>query len=40
MVSYFYYFSMISYEFAKSGRKRKRENINSNELNLARAGPR
>jgi hypothetical protein len=39
LVSYFYHFSMIFYGFSKSGRKRKRESINSNGLNLARAGP-
>jgi hypothetical protein len=38
LVSYFYIFSIISYEFPKSVRKRKRENINSNGLDSARYG--
>jgi hypothetical protein len=37
--SNFYHFSIISYKFPKSGRKRKRESINSNMLNLARYSP-
>jgi hypothetical protein len=31
---------MISYEFPKSGRKRKRKKVNSTGLKLAQAGPR
>jgi hypothetical protein len=40
LVSYFYHFSMISYEFPKSRRKRKRKNMNSDGLKLAQDGPR
>jgi hypothetical protein len=40
LVSYFYNFSMIFYEFPKSGRKRKRKKVNSNGLKLAHVGPR
>jgi hypothetical protein len=39
LVSYFYYFSIIFYRFPKSGRKRKREMVNSGGLQLARVGP-
>ena len=37
---FFLSFSMISYEFPKSGRKRKRKKVNSNGLKLAQVGPR
>jgi hypothetical protein len=40
LVSYFCHFSIIFYGFPKSGRKRKRESINSNGLKLAQVGPR
>jgi hypothetical protein len=40
LVSYFYHFSLIFYEFPKSGRKRKRKKVNSNGLKLAQVGPR
>jgi hypothetical protein len=40
LVSYFYHFSMISYEFPKSGRKIKRIKVNSTGLKLAQVGPR
>jgi hypothetical protein len=39
LVSYFYHFSKISYEFSKSNRKRKIESMNSNGLKPARYGP-
>jgi hypothetical protein len=39
LVSYFYHFSIICYEFPNPGRKRKGKDINSNGLNLARASP-
>jgi hypothetical protein len=40
LVSYFYHFSIIFYEFPNSGGKRKRESINNNGLKLAQVGPR
>jgi hypothetical protein len=40
LVSYFYHFSIISYEFSKSVQKRKRKKMNSNGLKLASVGPR
>jgi hypothetical protein len=40
LVSYFYHFSKILYNFSKSGRKRKRERMNSNGLKSAQYGPR
>jgi hypothetical protein len=40
LVSYFYHFSIIFYEFPKSGRKTKRKNVNSNGLELAQVSPR
>jgi hypothetical protein len=40
LISYFYHFSIISYEFPKSGRKRKRKKVNSTRLKLAQVGPR
>jgi hypothetical protein len=40
LVSHFYHFFMISYEFPKSGRKRKKKKVNSNGLKLAQVGPR
>jgi hypothetical protein len=40
LVSYFYHFSRIVYNFSKPGRKRKRERMNSNGLKPARYGPR
>jgi hypothetical protein len=40
LVSYFYHFSMIAYEFSNSGRKRKRKKMNSDGLKLAQVGPR
>jgi hypothetical protein len=39
LVSYFYHFSMISYEFPKSGRKRKGEMMNSIGLKPVQVGP-
>jgi hypothetical protein len=38
-VSYFYHFSMISYDFPKSDRKRKRKKMNSDGLKLAQVSP-
>jgi hypothetical protein len=40
LVSYFYHFYIIFYEFPKSGRKRKKKKVNSNGLKLAQVGPR
>jgi hypothetical protein len=40
LVSYFYHFYMISYEFPKFGKKRKRKKMNSDGLKLAQVGPR
>jgi hypothetical protein len=40
LVSCLYHFSIIFDGFPKSGRKRKRESINSNGLKLAQVGPR
>jgi hypothetical protein len=40
LVSYFYHFSRIVYNFSKPGRKRKRKRMNSKRLKPARTGPR
>jgi hypothetical protein len=40
LVSYFYHISIISYEFPKSGRKRKGKMMNSIGLKAAQVGPR
>jgi hypothetical protein len=39
LVSYFYHFFIIFYEFPKSGRKRKKKRMNSDGLKLAQTGP-
>jgi hypothetical protein len=39
LVSYFWHFSRIFYDFLNPGRKRKRERVNSGGLKLARVGP-
>jgi hypothetical protein len=40
LFSYFYNFSIIFYEFPKSGKKRKRKKVNSHGQKLAQVGPR
>jgi hypothetical protein len=40
LISYFYSFSIIFYEFPKSSRKRKRKKVTCNWLKLAQVGPR
>jgi hypothetical protein len=39
LVSYFYHFPRIFYNFSNPGRKRKRKSVNSDGLNLARVSP-